>query len=244
LHKIASPDRCWPDLRCGITIVYPGINANALISSIFDSICYSIDMENFEPKEFRDNLSHLLKSIPDHRERGDVLKSAKETDAYEAAQKKEKAPILKVVSVFDIPSQVGELDFKQLLAKPLFNGEYYLSNDSAKELVDNSQPFSGVKGGEYRELETTREDRHENIFAEIGAEPFTLNEWRYLFSQLKEEQLLGCTTFYVRFDDGEVRAVMAVFDRGEGPGGYSLSIEDLDAETEPVGEGDRVIAFK
>jgi hypothetical protein len=203
-------------------------------------------MENFKPGEFRDNLAHLLKSIPEHQERGYVLDSVRETGAYDMAEKKEKAPALKLISSFEILDQSGKLDFDKYLGKKLLGGKYWPSNRISKEELGTSKLVSGMKGGKYGVFVTTRYEESGKISAELGDEPLTLDEWRYLFSQLTEKQLLGSVMFYVRFEDGKTRAIHTLFDDKDGPGQYSIDLEDIESigGVDYVDEGEKIIARK
>lgn len=151
---------------------------------------------------------------------------------------KEKAPSLEVMGTFSLPDQTEELDFKKLLEQPLFNRNYYLYPDQKfKELVlDPSIPFNGVRGREYVEARILEDVGDAVVMSELETEPVSLNEWKYLFSQLSEKRFAGETafseetTFYVKMEDGDY-AFRLLVDRRDGPYSYSISVEKLDPRT-------------
>jgi hypothetical protein len=169
----------------------------------------------------------------------------------------ETGPSFENLGFFTTQDQTEELDFKKLLGEPLFNRSFYLSADSrdgafGKTVIDIAVPFNGIKGREYEETRVLKEESAEAIMRELGVEPIPLDEFRYLFSQLDREQLakdfssLGSveTDFFVKFDDGKVRLLRASFSWGEGPHGYSVEVEELDAERLNKLKGAKIIAPK
>lgn len=169
----------------------------------------------------------------------------------------EAGPTFESLGTFTTPDQTEELDFKKLLGDPLFERSFYLSADSregtfGKLVIDTSAPFSGTKGREYEETRVLKEEPAAAIMRELGVEPIPLDEFRYLFSRLNREQLakdfssLGSveTDFFVKFDDGVARLLRATFSWGEGPHGYSVQVEELDAERLNRLKGAKVIAPK
>lgn len=169
----------------------------------------------------------------------------------------EASPSFESLGSFTTLDQTEELDFKKLLDEPLFNRSFYLSVDSregafGKTVIDTAVPFNGTKGREYEEKRILKEEPAEAIMRELDIEPIPLDEFRYLFSQLNREQLakdfssLGSveTDFFVKFDDDKVRLLRASFSWGEGPHGYSVEVEELDAQGLSKLKGAKIIAPK
>jgi hypothetical protein len=172
-------------------------------------------------------------------------------------KKKEKRSALETIGTFTTPDQVGDLDFKKLLERPFFNGDFYLSaltrkGEFGKKVIDTSEPFSGIKGREYQESRVLRKEKDRVLMNELGVEPISLNEWRYLFSQMTAKQLAPDfnkmdrveNRFFVTFDDGEVKVLYVVFAYGEGPHGYYIDVENLDAEQYMIPDGSKVVSPK
>jgi hypothetical protein len=148
------------------------------------------------------------------------------------AEKKERKERTEILRTFSTQDQIGELDFKKFLDKPLF-GSYYRANtekgDPFQETVyDGSKPFNDIKGRLFNEIQIKEVIGEKAVLAERGIEPISLNEWRYLLTQLTEEQLQGKTYYLVQFDDGIVHSIEASLDKsGGGPYGYSMLMRKL-----------------
>ena len=144
-------------------------------------------------------------------------------------KRRERTEILRTFSTSD---QAEELDFKRFLQKPLFNS-YYRSNLSKDDPFENmvyntSESFSDIKGKLFQEILVKEKIGEWAVKAERDIVPISLNEWRYLFTQLTEDQLIGHTYYLVQFDDGVIRSIEIWLDKsGGGPYGYSLSIRKL-----------------
>ena len=147
-------------------------------------------------------------------------------------QVKERKARTELLGTFEIPNQTEELDFKTFLDKPLFN-DFYRSNldkeESFQEIVyDTSEPFSGTLGRKFEEIKVAEKTGEGAVLAERNIKPISLNEWRYLLTQLTREQLLGNTYYRVQFDDGTVHTIEVNLDpSGEGPYGCSFRIHKL-----------------
>ncbi|HAU07579.1 MAG TPA: hypothetical protein DCS06_01165 [Candidatus Yanofskybacteria bacterium] len=145
---------------------------------------------------------------------------------------KEKRESTEILRTFSTPDQVGELDFKAFLEKPLFNSYYRPNIDkegSFEDMIYNtSKSFSGIKGRLFQEILVKEKVGEKAVRAERDIKPISLNEWRYLFTQLTESQLMGHTYYLVQFEDGAVRSIEVWLDKsGGGPYGYSLSMRKL-----------------
>jgi|GEM_PF-6799783 len=144
------------------------------------------------------------------------------------AEKKEKTEVLRT---FSTPDQTEELDFKKFLEKPLFNNYYRPHMNETgpfQEMVyDTSEPFNGIKGRLFQEIVVKEKVGEKVVKAERTIKPISLNEWRYLLTQLTEEQLLGNTYYQVLFDDGITRSIEVSLNKGDGPHGYTLEIQKL-----------------
>jgi hypothetical protein len=143
----------------------------------------------------------------------------------EAGERKEKTEVLRT---FEIPDQVGELDFKAFLEKSLF-GAYYLAHFHKEEpfykmVYEPSQPFSGIKGRTFAEIKVAENTGEKAVLTERDIKPVSLNEWRYLLTKLTDKQLRGNTYYRVQFDDGSVHTIEIEFDRSGGGGPYGLNL--------------------
>lgn len=179
----------------------------------------------FKPNESGEPILELRTSqINTERTKKEVLES----------EKKEQP---KVLSTFSLPDQTQELDFKAFLDKPLFDGSYYFyfpsGSDTFKNLVyESSQPFNGIKEMSIEELELPKKGDKQAMLSELNAKPLSLNEWKYLFSQLTEEQLYGVSFFPVQLDDGTVKTIRTeVISDGAGPYGYSVDFGKISGNT-------------
>lgn len=147
----------------------------------------------------------------------------------EAPVRKEKTEVLRT---FKTPDQVEELDFKAFLDKPLFN-DFYRSNlnkeDPFQKMVyETSRPFNGIKGRTFAEIKVQEKTGEKAVLLERDIKPISLNEWRYLLTQLTREQLKGNTYYRVQFDNGSIRTIEISFDlSGGGPYGVSFRIHKL-----------------
>lgn len=145
-----------------------------------------------------------------------------------------------VLRTFSIPDQTDELDFKQFINQPLFNSWYRVNIQDEDEggevifrdMVENTaKPFNGIKGGQFQEIVVSKPAGQKAVMSERHLEPISLNEWRYLFTQLTKEQLIGATYYLVRFDDGVVRSIESMVHSDPGIGNqFRLSIQKLSPE--------------
>ncbi|MFH1098500.1 MAG: hypothetical protein V1723_01035 [Candidatus Uhrbacteria bacterium] len=152
-----------------------------------------------------------------------------------STEAKEKQEITELLQTFSTPDQIGELDFREFLRRPLF-GSYYRSDlnreDPFEDVVCNtSKPFNGLKGRMFQEIIVKERVGEQVVRSERDIQPISLNEWRYLLSQLTEEQLLGNTYYFVRFDDGVVRSIeVSLSKSGGGPYEYGLRMRGLSSQ--------------
>ena len=168
------------------------------------------------------------------------IKSAKNEhpSTKEIGEKKDKTEVLRIFTTSD---QAEEIDFKEFLDKGMFNS-YYRSNINKEDpfqdsVYENSKPFNGIKGKKFQEIIIKQKVGERAVLAERGIKPISLNEWRYLFTQLTEEQLREKTYYLVQFDDGVVRSIESSFEKsGGGPYGFSLSIKKLSPQESFYGD--------
>lgn len=175
-----------------------------------------------------------------------ILTSKQIEDLHAASNVKkvmERKPKTEVAGTFETPDQTKELNFQEFvdLKNPLFGSFYRAtvpSDDPFQKMVyDTSLPFNGIKGRKFQDILVRERAGEKAVKAERNIIPISLNEWRYLFTQLREEKLAGPTYFLVQFDDGVVRSIEVTLDKsGGGPYGYALRIGKLSPEESFYGD--------
>jgi hypothetical protein len=185
--------------------------------------------------------------VPDEKTGDSVLRLADEQleklNHLESEKKKEKTEL---IGTIEIPDQTQELDFKKFLENPLFEKSYYLNmkwlDRDFKQLVyESSEPIGNMMGGTYKEAKIIREATEEDVIQELGIKPMSVDEWKYLFANLKHEQAHGRIFYLVQFEDGTTRTIKSeLTTNGDGPYGYSLSFQKISSSTiraQPFGSG-------
>ena len=158
------------------------------------------------------------------------IKTLKNEDSStrEAKERKDRTEVLRT---FQTPDQTEELDFKAFLGKMLFGSFYWSTYDrdeSFQKMVYNtSESFSGIKGRIFEEIKVAEKTGEKAVLAERNIKPISLNEWRYLLTQLSREQLFGNTYYRVQFEDGAIHTIEVNLHLGDGPHGASFKIHKL-----------------